>query len=260
MDKNKEMERLFSRLEDLKKRAARGDVGISAFLSPRELYYAERFLLKSATSFLSFGGYAEAERKRIYILPDYMESISSAEELGEYGYASGIVALIAKGSGFERISHRSFMGSLLGLGVERDVIGDIVMLTEDSALVLCDESMAQFLLLHWEKVGRDKIKLSPTEMSKAFSPERRFAPISDTVASPRLDCVVAALCSLSREKARSAVENALVELDYECEQRADREVEPPCLISVRGYGKYRITSLCDKTKKGRFRLVGEKFL
>ena len=260
MKDNNEFEGLFARLDDIEKRAARGEMGISAFLSPRELYYARSFLTRRGVSFFGFGGYSDAERQRIYILPEYMDGVADIAELSEYGYSDSIAAIEAKGSGFEKLSHRTFMGSLLGLGIERDVIGDIVMTGEDSALVFCDEGISDFLLSAWERAGRDKIKVTRASVGKDFSPKRSYAPISDTVASARIDCVVAAICSLSREKARVAVEDGLVELDYEEETRPDREVIAPCLISVRGFGKFRILSLSDKTKKGRYRLQGEKFL
>ena len=260
MKENNELDGLYARLDDIAKRAARGDMGISAFLSPRELHYAERFLALRGISFLSCGGYEQAERQRIYILPDYMEELSSMNELSAFGYSDGIAVIEARGSGFEKLSHRTFMGALLGLGIERDVVGDIVMISDNTALVFCDEGIAGFLLSHWERAGRDKIKLSKTCVPKDFLPARKVLAVSDTVASPRIDCIVAAVCSLSREKARATIESGFVELDYETELRADREVCAPCILSVRGFGKFRILSVSDKTKKGRFRLLGEKFL
>ena len=74
------------------------------------------------------------------------------------------------------------------------------------------------------------------------------------------DCVVAALCSLSREKARVAVVNGLFEVDYEICERPDRTLTAPCTVTVKGYGKFRINSLCDKTKKGRLRLDADKYV
>lgn len=257
---NKEIESLYARLEDIRESAVHGNLGISAFLSPRELHYAETFLHRHGALFFSFGGYADAERKRIYILPEYMDSADTAVALEEYGFSLDIVALRVMGSGFETLSHRAVMGSLLGLGIERSVIGDIVMTDEHSAVVLCDSAMADFLLIHWERVGRDKIKLTRAELKDDFAPKREFEARIDTVASPRLDCVVASLCRTSREKARQAVLDKTVELDYECREQPDREVVAPCVISVRGYGKFRVLSLSDKTKKGRYRLLAEKFL
>ena len=227
MKDNNEFDGLYARLGDIEKRAARGDMGISAFLSPRELHYAKGFLARKGVSFFSFGGYSDAERQRVYILPEYIEEISDIDELSEYGYSCGISVIEAKGSGFEKLSHRSFMGSLLALGIERDVIGDIVMISEDSAVVFCDESISEFLVSSWERAGRDKIKVTKSSLRKDFCPKRNYAPLSDTVASARIDCVVAAICSLSREKARAAVLDGLVELDYEEETRPDREVIAP---------------------------------
>lgn len=258
-DIKREFEGLYARLEDIKGSAVRGELGISAFLSPRELHYAEDFLLRSGALFFSYGGYENAERRRIYILPDYMEGAGHSE-LEDFGFSTKIVTLKVKGSGFEHLSHRTVMGSLLGLGIERSVIGDILLIDDTEALVICEAAMADFLLCHWEKAGRDKIKLSRIILDGDFSPKRSFLPLSDTVASPRLDCVVASVCNISREKAREAVLAKTVELDYEEVEQPDREVKPPCVLSVRGYGKFRILSLADKTKKGRYRLSGEKFL
>ena len=256
----KSFESLFARLDDLKKCAIRGNLGISAFLSPREIYASERYLNGSGASFIAFGGYADAERKRIYILPEFIEAASDISVVEEYGYSSGIDALLIKGSGFESLSHRAVMGSLLGLGVERDVLGDIILQSENSAIVLCDAKMTSFFESSIERIGRDKVSVTRIELDAQLVPARQFLHISDTVASPRLDCIVAALCSLSRERAREKVSDALVELNYECEERPDKEVNAPAVISVRGIGKFRVLSVSDKSRKGRYRLIAEKYL
>lgn len=256
----KEFDGLYARLEDLKKRAVRGEMGISAFLSPRELHYAESYLRRSGECFISFGGYNGAERKRVYVLPEYMESVESADGLSDYGSETAIVALEIKGSGFVSLSHRDFMGALLRLGLERGVVGDIITLDGGSAVAFCDKRIADFITVELSDVGRDKVRCRIVSIDKDFCPKRSFAAISDTVASARLDCVVASLCKLSREKARECVLSGLAELDYEYCERPDREVMAPCILSVRGYGKFRVCSLGELTKKGRIRLLAEKFL
>ena len=256
----KSFDSLFARLEDLKKCAIRGNLGISAFFSPKEIYAAEEYLKRGGIAFISYGGYAEAERRRIYFLPDFMDSVGEAKEICEYGFSLELDVLLIKGSGFETLSHRAVMGSVLGLGIERDVIGDIVMLDDRSALVFCDSKMTEFFCESLERVGRDKVSVTRVESDKTALPARKTHRITDTVASARLDCVVAALCSLSRERAKERIESALVELNYEREERPDKEVTTPSAISVRGVGKFRIISLSDQTKKGRYRLVADKFL
>lgn len=259
-NKEKETRELFLRLDDLKKCAIRGEIGVSAFFSPRESFYAKKYLDGRGDAYIAFGGYRGAQRERIYLLPEYMESTSDVYGFSDFGSDSGIAALMIKGSGFVRLSHRDFMGALLGLGIERSVLGDIVTLDESSAVVFCDTRIAEFLAIHLETVGRDKVKIGSAVIGEDFTPEIKVAPIGDTVASPRLDCVVGALCSLSRERAKEAICEELVELDYESVTRPDKEIVAPCLISVRGYGKFRILSLSDRTKKGRYRLLAEKFL
>ena len=256
----KDVEALFARLDDLIGRAARGEVGVSAFLSPKELHYARGFLCKRGSEFVEFGGYGDAERKRIYVLPEYMDGVNKIDGVAEYGTDIKICALKVRGSGFCQLSHRDFMGAVLGLGIERSVIGDIVMIEENTAVIICDDAISSFLESLLDSVGKDKVKVEKIALDENFAPQRSYAQIKDTVASARLDCVVGALCSLSREKARQTVIGGAVEMDYETCEAPDKEVKPEALVSVRGFGKFRIISLSDKTKKGRFRLEAEKFL
>ncbi len=261
MEKKEDIELLFARIDDLFERAERGETAISVFLSPRELHFASRKLFERRANFLAFGGYEDAERKRIYILPDYMEEVTSISELEAYGACVDISVLKVSGSGFSKLSHRDFMGSLLGLGVERSVIGDIVVTeTGREAVVFCDSEIVRFLLETWNKVGNDKVRVENVVLTEKFAPERRFASVNDTVASSRVDGVVAALCSLSRDKARELVENECVEVDYETVCRPDKILTAPCLVTVRGYGKFKVISVSEQTKKGRYRLFAQKYL
>ena len=108
-------------------------------------------------------------------------------------------------------------------------------------------------------MASDTVKVSRMEAGQAVSVPRRFEPVSDTVASPRLDCVVAALANVSREKAQAAVREGLCEVDYLPVEACDVQLEPPCILSVRGVGKFRLLSLSGPTKKGRLRLTAEKY-
>ena len=259
----KSFDSLFARLEDLKECAGRGSLGVSAFFSPREELAASEYLKRAKVAFISFGGYTDAERRKIYILPDYIELLEDndgIEVICDFGFSTDIDCVRIKGSGFEELSHRAVMGSILGLGVERDAIGDIVMLDRHNAVFFCESRLTAFFEENLERVGRDKVKTLRIELDENIIPERKTQKISDTVASARLDCVVSALCSFSRERAKEAILSSLVELNYECEERADREVSVPAVISVKGFGKFKIISLSDKTKKGRYRLMAEKFI
>ena len=253
---------LFARLDDMVGKSERGELAVSSFLTPREQHYARKYLERMGAHLISFGGYADAERQRIYILPDYMEGVDSSADFEDYGFSCEIATLEINGSGYRNLTHRDYLGSLLGLGLERSVIGDIVVLDEKGrqAVVFCESRISRFIEEMLEKVANDKVKVRQIEISENFLPKRKFAPISDTIASSRLDCIVAALCSLSRAKAAETITGGLVELDFEREERPDRVVSAPAQISVRGFGKFRIHSTGEQTKKGRYRLSADKYI
>ncbi len=262
MSIDRENSELCARLDDLCDAAASGILALSDFLTPRDAHLACAYLRRKGAHFLSLGGYADAGRVRVAVLPDYMESVESADELADYGYADTVAAVKVSASGYRNLSHRDYMGSVLGLGVERAVVGDILVLGEggETAYIFCDSAMVRFFEAELTKVANDKVKTAAVALSDVKVPERRFSPINDTVASARLDCVVAALCNFARERAKEAVLSGLVEVDYEAEERPDRTLTAPCLVTVRGHGKYRVLSVGDVTRKGRYRLAAEKFL
>lgn len=252
---------LFARIDDICRRAERGALGVSRFLSPREQHFVRAHLISSGYGdrFIFFGGYTDAERCRAYILPDYIEA-STQEEIALLDGGENIAALLIKGSGYKRLTHRDFLGSLLSLGIERESVGDIVVTDGVRAVVFCEPVIADFLASELVRIGGDTVSVERVEIDSDFRAEREFSHISDTVASPRLDCVVASLCSLSREKASQTVLSGLVELDFEVESRPDRAICAPCILSVRGFGRFRVNAISEKTKKGRIRLDADKFI
>lgn len=258
----REFDGLYARLDDLCSMAARGELGISDFLSLRELYFAKKYLDRRAERYLVFGGYEGAERCRVYLLPDYIPDGATADTLTEYGHESDVCALLVQTDGYRRLEHRDYLGSLLGLGVERAVIGDILILGEDgaSATVLCTSLIADFFMSEPRRVAGERARISRMPFGEIEVPTRRTVEICDTVASARLDCVIGAICSLSRDKAKALICAGLVQLDFELQERPDRQVSAPATISVRGYGRYSLISLSELTRKGRIRLGAEKFL
>lgn len=254
---------IFARLDDLVLRADRGEIAYSGFLSPREQRAAFMHLDRSGAAgrYTAFGGYRGSERSRIFILPEYIES-NEYEDVLPYLDEEPTVALSIAGSGYRKLSHRDVLGSLLSLGIERDVLGDIAFVDSSGflAVLFCDRVIADYIKAELSRVANDAVKVSIKDIDADFEPYRSFLHISDTVASPRIDSVVAALCSLSREKARAAVVGELVEVDFMSEIRPDRQISAPCTVSVRGFGRFRINSVSDQTRKGRFRLDADKYL
>ena len=268
---------LCSRLDDLSDRGSRGEAAVGPYLTPREAKYARVHLSAriSAGLALLWGGYPEAERVRVFILPDYTEGLvdpdllaadpasalvgAGLEELADT-LREAVCPILVKGSGFRELSHRDYLGSVLGLGLERDAIGDILIPDTHEAVLFTDSRVGDFLTTQMEKVATDTVRVSRVPEGTSLAGTRRLQPISDTVASERLDCVVAALCNLSREKAQMAVKSGIVELDYEAVEDCSATVDAPAVISVRGYGKFAVHAFDGVTRKGRIRLVAGKYI
>lgn len=254
--------RLLARANDLWRRAEAGEIVSTPFLTPREQKQLEAKFSHARDRILFVGGYADAERRRLYFLPDYMSALEgdARDELLADIFSASLVVLSVKGSGYRELAHRDHLGAVLNLGIERDAIGDICVLSESEAVLFCDRVMADFLIENLTRVARDAVKVREITLPQGFDGGRRFEPLTDTVASPRADAVVAALCRISRERAQALFAQALVEVDHEPAEKYDREITQGAIITVRGYGKFIVRSLSDKTKKGRFRLLADRYV
>lgn len=261
---------LLAHMEELCERAVRGRFAHSAFLTPREAKHTQLMLRRRGQWHRArlWGGYDSAERVCLLLFPDYVVDMVDDELfhdipvetlLSMAGEEDPIVPLDVRGSGYRNLSHRDFLGSLLALGLERTVLGDIAM-NEGGATVFCSSHIAPFLLSSVERIANDVVRVKRTSVPPDFDGGRKFMPLRDTIASPRLDCIVAALCNLSREAAQTAVRNGLVEVDYECEERVDVTVTIPCILSVRGVGKFAVRSLGEANRRGRFPLIADKYV
>ena len=261
---DKETEFLYAHLEDLFRDSEKGIFRASEFFTPRELVLVRRWITSRGLwdNCCIYGGYESAERARVYFLCDYMSSDAEAslpELLADYGYDDPTVILRIDGSGFRSLSHRDFMGSILSLGIERDVIGDIVVEGEERAYLFCDSAIAEFILENLKKVARDGVKVARAALPEGDFGQKRYREIRDTVASLRLDCVVASACNISRDLAKRTVTSGVCEVNYETVESPDRDVSAGGVFSITGYGKYKLASVGDLNARGRLRIVIHKY-
>lgn len=262
---------LLSHVDDLCARAKSGVFCTTAFLTPGEQREVSDRLRQTGHFSLSrfYGGFSDAQRRCLLLFPDYaidcadpaLSPIESIRQLLSLcGEEDPVQPLLVRGSGFCELTHRDYLGSLLSLGIEREVLGDIERIDAHSAYVFCSTGIARYLEENCERIANDRVRVQKAAIPATYVSTRETMPLSDTVASNRLDCVVAALVNCSRERAKELIRDCRVELDDKTEERADRSVATPAMISVRGVGKFRVLSMATQTKKGRYRLSAEKFI
>ena len=240
--------RVLDKYEQTERRSIPASTG---FLSPREQVMAVSLLNAAGVreGYILDGGYEGAERKVLSFLPDW------AEEDGE-----ALAFLRARFRGADSaLTHRDILGSLMGQGVTRERIGDI-LISDHSADVVVAPSLAEFLLQNWDSAGRVGLEVSRIGREELTAPRVQVKEVRDTVSSLRLDAVVASAFSLSRGKAAELIAAGKVALDHVPCEKGDKPVAEGAVISVRGLGKARLTECGRVTKKGRIALTIERYV
>jgi RNA-binding protein YlmH len=252
---------LLARAQDLASRAERGELTFTHFLTPRERLVLLRQFGKRYPVLVT-GGYPQSERQRIYFLPPYLEGLAENDlhEAIDGELAETLCPVRICGSGYRTLSHRDFLGAILHLGIERDRIGDLCASDGREAILFTDALMADFLEQNLTRVANDAVSVTRAELAEDFDGGKQYLSVSDTVASPRADAVVAALANLSRERAQALFRQGAVEIDYEPQEKCDRSIEPGAVIVIHGVGKFTVRDITDKTRKGRFRLLADKHI
>lgn len=153
-----------------------GKTRFSPFLDPRQAARLLPFFEKRGVLVLPFGGYYGAERQ---MLAFYTDSEPRKDEFP-------IGALEITGRDLDGLSHRDFLGSVLGLGFTREKVGDIVA-DGGRCVVFLSRELCGFAEQNLDKVGRVGVSAKACEMGSLVLGERRFEELCTTVSSPRLD-------------------------------------------------------------------------
>lgn len=196
-----------------------------------------------------FGGYEEAERCMFICCPEYIEP----------DYDSLISVLEITGRNIADLSHRDYLGSLMGLGIKRENIGDILPF-DDKCLVFVRPEMAGYIIDNLTKIGRHGISIRSVVLSNTSIPKKKTQFMRETVSSLRLDCVVSAALNISRSKAAELIKAERVNLNFETAKSVSCIVCEGDLISVRSFGRFKLTEICGITRKGRNSIIIEKYI
>lgn len=224
----------------------------TCFLSPRELELT-RYLFGEMEGLHAFGGYEDAERKMLIYLPDYWdESALTGEE-------SPIVCLRAEFYEGDAPTHRDFLGALMGAGIGRETVGDICI-APGSCDFLVTAPVAPYLLQNLTSAGRVKLRLSAIPLAELRVPEPEIQEIRDTVASLRLDGIIASGFRMGRSLAAQQIAAGKAAIDGLPCEKPDKAVPEGAKISLRGSGKIKLAAVGAPTKKGRIPVVIHRYV
>ena len=223
----------------------------SAFLSPAEQDDLLRCPEAAAHSFFLTGGYEGAERKIL--------AAGSEEEAGPAEPPITVIAVRPKSGKFaEELTHRDYLGAILGLGIERGLIGDI-LIRDKSAWFFCLTSAAGMLTDSLTQVRRTTVTAAIT---RTDIPELqpRYDPVRMNVASERLDAVVSAFARLSRGQTEKLFSAEKVFVNGRLITDRSARLKKGDILSVRGFGKAVYDGIEHETRKDRIWISLRKYV
>ncbi len=221
----------------------------SGFLDLRQQKIAE-FAASgiSPGSFSLYGGYDGAERKMFGVFPDYI-----SDRTQEFPISYLCV------SHKRPLTHRDFLGSLMSLGIKREVVGDIIT-GEDKSYIIIQSAMCEHIIDNISKIGNVGVNISVCSSEDLGLSQERFEENSVIISSMRLDCVVAALTGKSRAESAKLVTSERVSVNHEIITSCSKNINDADVLSIRSFGKFIIGSCVSKTKKGRLVLLYKKYI
>ncbi|MDO5135133.1 MAG: YlmH/Sll1252 family protein [Eubacteriales bacterium] len=190
----------------------------------------------------TFGGYENAERQMAAFHPDAL--------MFPWEYPIDCLRIQPKALKFsQELTHRDYLGAILNLGVDRSVVGDILV-QEKEAWMFCQRRMTDFFLENLCRVKHTTVLVTRSQETGEL-PSPRFQEITATCSSVRLDALIAAAFQASRSSMVSYIENGLVFVNGRLVTSNGYEPKEGDIISVRGQGRFLFDGVLRQTKKGR---------
>lgn len=218
-----------------------------------------------------WGGYEAAQRRVCVFLPDWMEAfvpggeddpLAAVEVTAPHQDVKAARHIpggsVQAGSAGPRLAHRDYLGALMGLGLAREGLGDILV-APDRAQVVCLKSVLPALLTQWTEVGRYAVKVRELPLSELRPVAGDVKIRRETFQSLRLDAVAAAGFGLSRAKAAGLIAAGRILVNHLPCQKSDRLLKEGDSLTAKGYGKCVLAHVLGESRKGRIMVEMERY-
>lgn len=215
------------------------------FYTPNVWKWFEKNLQSKSIKIENYGVFEEAERRMI-----------SFNNIYNTEFPIKLIKITNK-SKFSILTHRDYLGGILGLGIERNKIGDLFV-EENSCYVAIHEEIKDFIIYNIDKIGKATCKVDIIE-DISLLPHIKFEEEIIMVSSLRIDGVVSRLCNISRAKAQSLIDQGQILLDYAKIRDKSYELKGGERITIRKTGKFIVGSIVGTSKSGKLKVVIKKY-
>jgi photosystem II S4 domain protein len=216
------------------------------FLSPPELVAVQQMFGRlTDVVYLPWGGYPQAERQRVAIARSELPIESSQVAIAAIEIAGNFL--------FDAATHRDFLGALLGTGIVREKVGDIIVLGERGAQAIVIPELVEFLEMSLTQVRSVPVKTRRLDLSELRIREPKKKEMTTTEASMRLDAVASAGFGMSRSKMVDLIGAGDVRVNWKDVTQSSHQLKSGDLVAIRGKGRLEVGEVAV-TKKERYRV------
>lgn len=242
-----------ARVIDLAEQAIKTwEVVMTDFLSPPALAeIQQQFARLTEVQLLAWGGYPQAERQRLAIARSELPLDSSQVSVAALDIAGNFL--------FDPATHRDFLGAILGTGLVREKIGDIIVLGERGGQAIVVPEMVEFFETQLTQVRSVPVKTQRIELSELKIREPKKKELTTVEASMRLDAIASAGFGVSRSKMADLINAGDVRVNWKDINQASYIVKSGDLIAIRGKGRLEVGEVAV-TKKERYRVQLTRFI
>ncbi|GFE70916.1 photosystem II S4 domain protein [Chroococcus sp. FPU101] len=236
-----------ARIIDLADQAIRTwEVVLTDFFSPPVLAEVQRIFSRlTEVQIVSWGGYPQAERQRLGIAREEVPLDPEQVQVTALDVAGNFL--------FDPATHRDFLGAILGTGIVREKVGDILVLGERGAQIIVVPELVDFFTLSLTQVRSVPVKAQPIELSELRVRPPQKKELTTVEASLRLDAIASAGFGMSRSKMSEAISAGDIRVNWKEISQPSHNIQSGDLISMRGKGRLEIGEV-EVTKKQRYRV------
>ena len=194
------------------------------------------------------------ERKRAYI----KSSIINDDLIFDINQTI-VIFKIKYNKKFSELNHKDVLGSLMGIGITRESIGDIICLDNGNIYFFITKEIEKFVMTNLIKIKTSNVDLEICSINELLNEinetsYHNYIEEEIIVSSLRLDIIVSDCMHLSREKAKQYISLKNVKVNGDIETKPDLIIKVDDLISIHRYGRFILKEVLKKTKKDKYLL------
>lgn len=217
------------------------------FYTPKVWKTLEEIQVELGVEVANYGLFEDSERR--------MLAFTSGEKLK---FPVKVLSIKNK-SKFKALKHKDYLGAIMSLGIKREKLGDIVLSGEGCCFPVCSD-ISDYMFINLNTIGNNPCSFQVLDASIAVIPTASYEEKVIIISSLRMDCIVSSICNVSRAVAVEMIDSGKVLLDYTEVKSKEKKVSPESVITVRGYGKFKVGEEIGTTQKDRIRLLIKKYI